>query len=95
LRVRAECQPSQLGLRRKRPFIASPADSCYGKYNIVTGIVEYIIPTGWLGGDKIANRLGNPAIDFVVGETRQWSNASGGAYVQMTAGIVLKTGWRF
>jgi len=60
-----------------------------------TGIVEYIIPTGWLGGDKIANRLGNPAIDFVVGETRQWSNASGGAYVQMTAGVVFKTGWRF
>ncbi len=60
-----------------------------------TGIVEYIIPTGWLGGDKIANRLGNPAIDFVVGETRQWSNASGGAYVQMTAGVALKTGWRF
>jgi hypothetical protein len=60
-----------------------------------TGIVEYIIPAGWLGGDKIANRLGNPAIDFVVGETRQWSNASGGAYVQMTAGVALKTGWRF
>ena len=39
--------------------------------------------------------LGNPAIDFVAGLERNWSNASVRDYTQWRVGIVFKTGWRF
>jgi hypothetical protein len=38
--------------------------------------------------------LGNPAVDFLAGVERNWSNVSG-AYTQWVAGLVSKTGWRF
>jgi len=60
-----------------------------------TGIVEYVIPSGWLGGADTARMAGNPAIDFFVGAERNWSNVSGAAYTQWRIGLVLKTGWRF
>ena len=60
-----------------------------------TALVEYVIPSGWLGGADAARTLGNPAVDFVAGVERNWSNLSGAAYTQWRVGIVLKTGWRF
>jgi hypothetical protein len=60
-----------------------------------TGVVEYVIPANWLGGADAARWLGNPAIDFVAGVERNWSNISLAAYTQWRAGIVFKTGWRF
>jgi hypothetical protein len=60
-----------------------------------TGVVEYVIPGDWLGGADAARMLGNPAIDFVVGVERNWSNVSVAAYTQWRTGIVFKTGWRF
>jgi hypothetical protein len=48
-----------------------------------------------LGGTDRARWLGNPAIDFVGGLERNWSNISGREYSQWRAGLVLKTGWRF
>jgi hypothetical protein len=62
---------------------------------IPTGIVEYVIPADWLGGPEAARWRGNPAIDFVAGVERNWSNISAAAYTQWRAGIVFKTGWRF
>jgi hypothetical protein len=59
------------------------------------GIVEYVIPGDWLGGADRARWLGTPAIDFVGGLERNWSNISGREYSQWRAGLVLKTGWRF
>ena len=59
------------------------------------GLLEYMVPQRWFGDAATARGLGNPAIDFVVGADREWSNASGGTYVQVTAGLVLKMGWRF
>jgi hypothetical protein len=60
-----------------------------------TGVVEYVIPSGWLGGVDTARMAGNPAVDFFVGAERNWSNVSGAAYTQWRIGLVLKTGWRF
>jgi hypothetical protein len=58
-------------------------------------VVEYVIPSAWLGGPDSARLLGNPAIDFFAMTERNWSNLSGAAYTQYRAGIFFKTGWRF
>jgi hypothetical protein len=58
-------------------------------------VVEYVIPSAWLGGGDSARLLGNPAIDFFAMTERNWSNLSGAAYTQYRAGVFLKTGWRF
>lgn len=60
-----------------------------------TGVVEYVIPSDWLGGGDAARWRGNPAIDFVAGLERNWSNISGREYTQWRVGVVFKTGWRF
>ncbi len=60
-----------------------------------TAVVEYVIPSGWLGGTERARMLGNPAVDFIAGVERNWSNLTLAAYTQWRAGLVLKTGWRF
>jgi hypothetical protein len=59
------------------------------------GVVEYVIPSAWLGGADTGRLLGKPAIDFFAMTERNWSNLSGAAYVQWRAGLFLKTGWRF
>lgn len=53
-----------------------------------TGVVEY----GWLGGADVMQMLGNPAIDFIAGVERNWSNVSERAYAQWVAGLVFKMG---
>ena len=60
-----------------------------------TGVVEYVIPADWLGGLDFARWRGNPAIDFVGGLERNWSNIIGREYTQWRGGLVFKTGWRF
>lgn len=62
---------------------------------IPTGVVEYVIPADWLGGVDATRWRGNPAIDFVAGLERNWSNISGREYTQWRVGLVFKTGWRF
>jgi hypothetical protein len=60
-----------------------------------TAVVEYVIPSGWLGGADAARMLGNPAVDFIAGLEQNWSNLPVAAYTQLRAGIVFRTGWRF
>ena len=60
-----------------------------------TGVVEYVIPADWLGGEDATRWRGTPAIDFVAGLERNWSNISQAAYTQWRVGLVFKTGWRF
>ncbi len=60
-----------------------------------TAILEYVVPSRWVGGENTARALGSPAVDFLVLFERNWSNVSGGSYSQWLAGLVLKTGWRF
>jgi hypothetical protein len=60
-----------------------------------TGIVEYVIPSRWLGGADTARMAGSPAVDFFVGAERNWSNISGAAYNPMAYRPGLQTGWRF
>jgi hypothetical protein len=60
-----------------------------------TAVVEYIIPSRWVGGDNVARALGSPAVDFFTLFERNWSSVRGGTYSQWVAGFVLKTGWRF
>jgi hypothetical protein len=60
-----------------------------------TGVVEYVIPADWLGGADATRWRGTPAIDFVTGLERNWSNISGLEYSQWRIGLVFKTGWRF
>jgi hypothetical protein len=62
---------------------------------IPTGVVEYVIPADWLGGADGTRWRGTPAIEFVTGLERNWSNISGREYTQWRVGIVFKTGWRF
>jgi len=57
------------------------------------GVVEYVIPSAWLGGGDTARLLGNPAIDFFAMTERNWSNLSGATYTQYRGGIFFKTGW--
>jgi hypothetical protein len=59
------------------------------------GILEYIIPGGWLGGGHGATLLGNPAVDFLAFHERNWSTEASFEYGQWRAGVVLKAGWRF
>ena len=47
-----------------------------------TGVVEYVIPADWLGGADGARWWGNPAIDFVAGWEKNWSNVSAAEYGQ-------------
>jgi hypothetical protein len=58
-------------------------------------VIEYVIPSGWLGGGDTARLLGNPALDFFAMTERNWSNLSAAAYTQWRAGLFLKTGLRF
>jgi len=60
-----------------------------------TGVIEYVIPADWLDGSDATRWQGNPAIDFVAGLERNWSNQSGREYTQWRVGLVFKTGWRF
>ena len=60
-----------------------------------TGVFEYVIPAGFLGGADAARWRGAPAIDFVAGLERNWSNISGREYTQWRIGLVFKTGWNF
>src|SRR6516162_10092092 len=59
------------------------------------GVLEYVIPSTWLGGADSARLLGHPAIDFFAMMKRNWSNLSAAAYTQYRARIFFKTGWRF
>jgi hypothetical protein len=52
-------------------------------------------PGRLVGRDRSSAAVGNPAIDFVGGLERNWSNVSGREYSQWHTGLVLKTGWRF
>jgi hypothetical protein len=58
-------------------------------------VLEYDLPEAWFGGERTARWFGRPALDFVVGYERNWSNESGGTFGQWIGGVGLKTGWRF
>ena len=45
-----------------------------------TGVVEYVIPADFRRGADAGAMAGNPAIDFVGGLERNWSNISGREY---------------
>jgi len=60
-----------------------------------TSVVEYVIPADFLGGSDAARWRGAPAIDFVAGLERNWSNISAREYTQWRVGLVFKTGWNF
>jgi hypothetical protein len=53
--------------------------------------VEYVIPALLFGAPETAALFGRPALDFQTSFERVTSNFSG----QWTAGVVIKTGWRF
>jgi hypothetical protein len=58
-------------------------------------ILEYVIPGAWLGGAPRARFLGNPAIDSLVLDGRNWSDLIAANYGQWIAGLMFKMGWRF
>jgi hypothetical protein len=57
--------------------------------------LEYVIPTSFLGGDRMAKILGRPAVDFQGSHLTVWSSVPGLSYGQWQAQAVLKMGWRF
>jgi hypothetical protein len=59
------------------------------------GVLEYIVPSAWLGGTDRAPLFGNPSVDLLVFHERNWSNLGAASYGQWVAGLVFKTGWRF
>jgi hypothetical protein len=57
--------------------------------------VEYEIPALLFGAPETAALFGRPALDLQTSLERVTSNFSGSSYSQCTAGVVIKTGWRF
>ena len=57
--------------------------------------LEYVVPTSFLGGDKMANILGRPALDFQGSYLKVWSSVPGVSFGQWEAQAALKLGWRF
>jgi hypothetical protein len=54
-----------------------------------------VIPTSFLGADRMAKILGRPAVDFQGSHLTVWSSVPGLSYGQWEAQAVLKMGWRF
>jgi hypothetical protein len=59
------------------------------------GTVEYLIPPSIFGGEKLANLLGRPALDFQTSYLKVWSSSPNASYKQWTASATIKMGWRF
>jgi hypothetical protein len=57
--------------------------------------VEYAIPASFFGGERLANILGRPTLDFQTSYLRNWSNAPGASFNQWDGAVAIKTGWRF
>jgi len=57
--------------------------------------VEYVIPALLFGAPETAALFGRPALDFQTSLERVTSNFSGSRFSQWTAGVAIKTGWRF
>jgi hypothetical protein len=59
------------------------------------GTLEYVIPTSFLGGDRMAKILGRPAVDLQGSHLNVWSTAPGVTYNQWQAQAAIKMGWSF
>ncbi len=57
--------------------------------------LEYIVPESLFGGERLANLLGRPAIDFQGSHLKVWSTVPGVSFNQWEASATLKVGWRF
>lgn len=58
-------------------------------------ILEFVIPTEWLGADRNAAALGRPSLDFQLAYEKNWSNLDAANFNIWNVGAVLKLGWRF
>ena len=57
--------------------------------------LEYVIPAAVFGAPETAALFGRLALDFQTSLERVTSNFSGSRFSQWTAGVAIKTGWRF
>jgi len=57
--------------------------------------VEYAIPASFFGGEKFANILGRPALDFQGSYLKVWSTVPGVSFDQWDAAVTIRSGWRF
>lgn len=63
----------------------------YEVHPIIT--LEYVIPAQFLGGEKNARLLGQPALDLQASYLRVWSNGLAGGFEQWKGVAALKMGW--
>lgn len=59
------------------------------------GTVEYAIPASFFGGEKFANILGRPALDFQGSYLKVWSTVPGVSFNQWEVAVTIRSGWRF
>jgi len=59
------------------------------------GTVEYAIPASFVGGERLANILGRPALDFQGSYLKVWSTVPGVSFNQWEAAVAIRSGWRF
>ena len=57
--------------------------------------LEFALPAAWLGAEDVARLMGRPALDFQASYETASANLPTVAFSRWTAGVALKTGWRF
>jgi hypothetical protein len=73
----------------------SPGSSRRDWEAVPIGTVEYVFPASIFGSERVAIKLGRPALDFQDSYQRVWSNSTGAGFDQWTASATIKMGWRF
>lgn len=57
--------------------------------------VAYVIPSEWLGGERVAEILGRPTFSVQGSYLKAWSNVPGGGFAQWKGVSALRFGWTF
>jgi hypothetical protein len=57
--------------------------------------LEFAVPAAWFGTEEVALLLGRPALDFQASYETATANLPTASFSRWTAGVALKTGWRF
>ena len=57
--------------------------------------LEYLIPASVLGGERFAEVLGRPALDFQGSYLKVWSTVPGVSFSQWDLRAAIRVGWRF
>ncbi|MFO1115957.1 MAG: hypothetical protein U1E28_09765 [Beijerinckiaceae bacterium] len=57
--------------------------------------ISFVIPSEWLGGERIAEILGHPTLNLQGSYLKAWSNVPDGGFAQWKGVSALRFGWTF